>query len=78
MEIRDIDEEHRQGELSFWIGTPFWNRGFAAEAGKVMIRYAFEQLRLNRGMPTTRSRTRRPGAFCQNPECAGRDCFGSA
>lgn len=25
--IRDIDHEHLQGELSFWIGRPWWKKG---------------------------------------------------
>jgi [ribosomal protein S5]-alanine N-acetyltransferase len=33
-------------ELVLGLGTGWWNRGFATEAGRRLIRYAFEQLRL--------------------------------
>lgn len=48
IELRDIDPEHRQAELSFWIGRPYWNRGYAVEAGRLMLRHAFSELKLNR------------------------------
>ena len=44
----DLDCEHGVGELSFWIGRPFWGSGFATEAGGVVVAWAFEQLDLNR------------------------------
>ncbi|HTS52534.1 MAG TPA: GNAT family N-acetyltransferase [Burkholderiales bacterium] len=48
VELRDIDAEHAQAELGFWIGKPFWRRGYASEAGKAVVRFAFESLGLNR------------------------------
>lgn len=40
--------EHRRAELGYWIGVPYWNRGFATEAARRLVRYGFEELRLNR------------------------------
>ena len=37
-----------QAELGYWIGKPYWNRGFCSEAGKELLRYGFEVLDLNR------------------------------
>ena len=31
-------------ELGFWVGVPHWGNGYAPEASRCMIRYAFEQL----------------------------------
>ncbi len=44
----DMDREHAVGELSFWIGRPFWDSGFATEAGSAVVAWAFEQRDLNR------------------------------
>ena len=39
---------HRRAELGYWIGVPFWNRGFATEAARAMIEFGFNLLDLNR------------------------------
>jgi [ribosomal protein S5]-alanine N-acetyltransferase len=31
---------HRRGELGYWIGKPFWNRGYCTEGGQAMLDYA--------------------------------------
>jgi RimJ/RimL family protein N-acetyltransferase len=33
----------RGWEVGYWLGRPFWGRGFATEAGQALIAYAFEQ-----------------------------------
>jgi [ribosomal protein S5]-alanine N-acetyltransferase len=48
IELRDIDAEHRHAELSCWIGVKSWGKGFATEAASAVLRYAFEELGLNR------------------------------
>lgn len=47
-ELRDIDPEHAQAELSFWVGRPYWGRGYATEAGAALVRHGFGPLGLNR------------------------------
>ena len=47
-ELRDVDTEHAQAELSFWIGKPAWGRGYAGEAARAVVCYGFEGLELNR------------------------------
>ena len=32
-------------ELGYWIGKPFWGRGYTPEAAREMLRHAFEVLR---------------------------------
>jgi RimJ/RimL family protein N-acetyltransferase len=46
--LRDIDREHRQAELGFWIGREYWGRGFASEAAAAVVQYGFDTLGLNR------------------------------
>lgn len=46
--LRDIDREHGQAELSFWIGRAYWGRGLATEAAAAALRFGFEELALNR------------------------------
>lgn len=35
-----------EGELSYWIGVPFWGRGLIPEAALEMLRYGFEDMGL--------------------------------
>lgn len=42
------DMQHRRAELGYWIGVPFWGNGYATEAAQAVVRYGFEQLKLNR------------------------------
>jgi ribosomal-protein-alanine N-acetyltransferase len=46
--LRDIDPEHLQAELGFWIGHEWWGKGYAREAASAVIRFGFESLGLNR------------------------------
>ncbi|MDA0262362.1 MAG: GNAT family N-acetyltransferase [Proteobacteria bacterium] len=38
-----IEEEQ---ELGFWIGKPYWGRGFATEAASAVVHFGFEELGL--------------------------------
>ncbi|MBE9103236.1 GNAT family N-acetyltransferase [Vacuolonema iberomarrocanum] len=46
--IRDIEQAHSQGELSFWLAPDMWGKGYMSEALKPMLRFGFEDLKLNR------------------------------
>jgi len=37
-----------RAEIGYWIGVPFWRRGYASEAARGVIAWAFEELGLNR------------------------------
>jgi ribosomal-protein-alanine N-acetyltransferase len=39
---------HRHAELGYWIGVPYWGNGYATEAAQAIVRYGFEQIKLNR------------------------------
>jgi len=46
--LRDIDPEHLQAELGFWMGREWWGQGYAREAAAAVIRFGFDSLGLNR------------------------------
>jgi [ribosomal protein S5]-alanine N-acetyltransferase len=46
--LRDIDREHSQAELGFWIGREWWGNGYAREAARALIQFGFQSLGLNR------------------------------
>lgn len=48
LEIRDIERDHSQAELSFWIAAEFWGQGYMSEALKPAIAFGFNHLSLNR------------------------------
>jgi len=48
IEVRDIDTEHSQGELSFWLVKNFWGQGYMSEVVRSVVKYGFEVLSLNR------------------------------
>ena len=35
-------------ELGYWLGVPYWGQGIIPEASRELIRYAFEELKVNR------------------------------
>jgi len=35
-----------EGEISYWIGVPFWGNGYIPEAIREVMRYGFEDLKL--------------------------------
>ena len=43
-----IDRAINKAELGYWIGAPFWNRGYATEATLAVLKFGFDDLRLNR------------------------------
>jgi RimJ/RimL family protein N-acetyltransferase len=43
-----LDAEHHKAELGYWIGKPYWSKGYATEAAGAVMQYGFEVLNLNR------------------------------
>jgi [ribosomal protein S5]-alanine N-acetyltransferase len=37
-----------RAELGYWIGRPFWNKGYCTEAARAVLAYGFTELNLNR------------------------------
>jgi len=44
----DRNRRHKKGELGYWVGLPYWGRGYATEAAEAVISFGFLTLRLNR------------------------------
>jgi|SRR5271166_5827028 len=42
------DGDHRHAEVGYWIGVPHWGNGYATEAARALVEYAFEVLQLHR------------------------------
>jgi len=43
-----VDRTHNRAELGYWLGVPFWGKGYTTEAARAMLRFGFEELLLNR------------------------------
>jgi RimJ/RimL family protein N-acetyltransferase len=43
-----VDRKHERAEIGYWLGVPFWGRGYVTEAARAVVRYAFENLGVNR------------------------------
>lgn len=39
-----VNATHRQAELGYWVGVPYWGQGYATEAGEAMLDFAFREL----------------------------------
>jgi [ribosomal protein S5]-alanine N-acetyltransferase len=43
-----INSKHQHAELGYWIGRDYWSNGYCSEAVAGMVKYAFENLSLNK------------------------------
>ncbi len=43
-----INRPHQHAEMGYWLGLPYWNRGYTSEAARAVVRYGFEVLDLHR------------------------------
>lgn len=46
--IINISSAHNRGEITYFVDPELWGRGFATEGGRVMLKLAFENMRLKR------------------------------
>ncbi len=56
---------HERAELGYWIGKPYWGRGYATEAAAAVLAYAFDALGLNRVHATHLTRNPASGRVMQ-------------
>lgn len=47
-EERGLGEDPYQAEIGYWIGKPYWGRGYAGEAVKPLVEFGFSELELNK------------------------------
>jgi len=40
--------ERRSAEIGYWLGKPYWGKGYAVEAARALVRFGFEQMGLER------------------------------
>lgn len=52
-------------EIGYWIGVPFWGRGYASEAAREVVRYGFEERGLHRIFAGYFTRNPPPAVFCR-------------
>jgi ribosomal-protein-alanine N-acetyltransferase len=43
-----LEPDHRRAELGYWIGVPYWGKGYATEAARAAVNYGFSTLDLHR------------------------------
>lgn len=39
---------HERGELGYWVGAEYWNRGYCTEAAREVVAFGFRELGLHR------------------------------
>lgn len=43
-----INRAHQRAELGYWLGVPYWGKGYCTEAARALVRYGFGALGLHR------------------------------
>ena len=43
-----ITPAHARAELGYWLGVPYWNRGYSTEAANAIVDFGFTRLGLHR------------------------------
>lgn len=46
--LKNVDRERGEAEVGYWVGRPYWGRGYASEAVRLVVAFAFEELGLRR------------------------------
>lgn len=47
-----LDTQNNKAEMGYWVGGPFWGMGIATEAAKEILKFGFDNLRLNKIVAT--------------------------
>ncbi|AYZ14600.1 GNAT family N-acetyltransferase [Chryseobacterium arthrosphaerae] len=42
------DRDDDKAELGYWIGIPYWNKGYVTEAARAIVDFGFKELGLNK------------------------------
>lgn len=46
--LDEVKMEHHRAELGYWIGVPYWGRGYCTEAARAVVRFGFQDWSLHR------------------------------
>ena len=60
-----ISAQQHRAELGYWIGRPYWGRGYCTEAARAIVAFGFEQLDLHRIVATHFARNPASGRVMQ-------------
>ena len=60
-----FNRAHQSAEMGYWVGVPYWGRGYATEAAAALMRYAFQALGLHRVHATHLTRNPASGRVMQ-------------
>jgi RimJ/RimL family protein N-acetyltransferase len=60
-----VDQRHQRGTIGYWIGQPFWNQGYATEAGRPLLDFVFTQWKLHKVVGTYLHRNPASGRVMQ-------------
>ncbi len=60
-----VTARHRRAELAYWMGLPYWNRGYTTEACAALVEYGFSVLALHRITATHFTRNPASGRVMQ-------------
>jgi len=63
--LNNINKEHENAGLGYWIGKPYWNQGYCTEAARAVLKYGFEVMGLNRIHATHYTRNPASGRVMQ-------------
>ena len=58
-------KEDENAELGYWIGKPYWHKGYCSESALAVIKYGLEELALNRICARHMTRNPRSGKVMQ-------------
>jgi len=47
-----VEKDHNRAELGYWLGEPFWKKGYTTEATTAIIKFGFKELQLNKIVAT--------------------------
>ena len=43
-----LDKNHQKAEIGYWLGKEFWNKGYISESLLEILKFAFQELKLNK------------------------------
>ncbi|MDR7856742.1 GNAT family N-acetyltransferase [Tissierella sp.] len=46
--LMGINKVHKKAELGYWIGVPYWGKGYCTDASQAIVEFGFKELNLNR------------------------------